>query len=77
MKDSHTLANKPENLFEWVAMLCDRIVYLACDFVPGDERLDDSCAELIEAMDEPEGLILCPCIAPVIGLDRGKCSGSA
>jgi len=53
------------------------IVYMACDFVPSDTRLDDYYAELIEAMDGPEGLIICPYIAPAIELDRGKYAPAA
>jgi len=34
-------------------------------------------AELIEAMDGPEGLIICPYIAPAIELDRGKYAPAA
>lgn len=48
------------------------IVYMACDFVPSDVRLDDYYAELIEAMGGPEGLIICPYVAPAIELDRGS-----
>lgn len=48
------------------------IVYMAGDFAPSDERMDDYYRELAKAMDGAEGLIVCPYIAPAIALDRGK-----
>lgn len=48
------------------------IVYMACDFVPSEERLEAYYEALIEAMDGPEGLIICPYVAPAIELNQGK-----
>jgi uroporphyrinogen-III decarboxylase len=48
------------------------VVYMACDFTPADQRLEDYYRELVKAMDGPEGLILASYIAPAIALDRGK-----
>jgi GTP-sensing pleiotropic transcriptional regulator CodY len=48
------------------------IVYMACDFTPADERLEDYFRELIKAMDGPEGLVIASYIAPAIALDKGK-----
>jgi uroporphyrinogen-III decarboxylase len=48
------------------------IVYMACDFTPADERLEDYFRELIRAMDGPEGLVIASYIAPAIALDKGK-----
>jgi hypothetical protein len=48
------------------------IVYMACDFAPADARLDDYFRELHGAMGGPEGLMVCPYIAPAIALERGK-----
>ena len=48
------------------------IVYMACDFTPADQRLEDYYRELAKAMDGPEGLILASYIAPAIALDKGK-----
>jgi hypothetical protein len=48
------------------------IVYMACDFVPADNRLEDYYKELIKAMDGSEGLIICPYVAPAVALERGQ-----
>jgi len=48
------------------------IVYMACDFVPTDARLESYYSELLEAMDGAEGLIVCPYVAPAVALDHGK-----
>ena len=48
------------------------IVYMACDFTPADNRIDDYYHELRKVMDGPEGLILCSYVAPAIALDKGK-----
>ncbi len=48
------------------------IVFMASDFIPSDERMDDYYRELHKAMDGPEGVIVCPYIAPAIALDHGK-----
>ena len=48
------------------------IVYMACDFVPNDNRMEDYYRELNKAMDGPEGLIVCAYPAPAIALERGK-----
>jgi hypothetical protein len=48
------------------------IVYMACDFTPADERLEDYFRELMRAMDGPEGLVTASYIAPAIALDKGK-----
>jgi len=48
------------------------IVYMACDFVPSDTRVDDYYAELVAAMDGPEGSIICPYVAPAVELNKGQ-----
>ncbi len=48
------------------------IVYMACDFVPSDDRLEEYYKELIKSMDGHEGLIICPYVAPAVALDRGQ-----
>lgn len=48
------------------------IAFMASDFVPSDARLDDYYRELAKAMDGPEGLVVCPYVAPAIALDKGK-----
>jgi len=48
------------------------IVYMACDFVPADLRMEDYYRELRKAMDGTEGLIVCTYIAPAIALEKGK-----
>jgi len=48
------------------------IVYMACDFIPSDDRMEDYYSELKKAMDGYEGLILAPYIAPAIALRKGK-----
>jgi uroporphyrinogen-III decarboxylase len=53
------------------------IVYMACDFVPSDDRLDDYYAELVKAMNGPEGLIICPYVAPAIELNKGQYAGAS
>ncbi len=46
------------------------IVYMVGDFVPSDERLEAYYEELFKAMDGPEGLIVCPYIAPCVALEK-------
>lgn len=48
------------------------IVYMACDFTPADQRMEDYFRELKVAMDGPEGLVLAQYIAPAIALEKGK-----
>jgi len=48
------------------------IVYMACDFIPSDDRIEDYYRELHKAMDGTEGLILATYIAPAIALKKGK-----
>ncbi len=48
------------------------IVYMACDFVPADHRIDDYYRELSKVMDGPEGIIVCSYIAPSIALEKGQ-----
>lgn len=47
-------------------------VFMACDFNPADQRLEDYYRELLKAMDGPEGLIIASYIAPAIALENGK-----
>lgn len=48
------------------------IAYMACDFVPSDNRLDSYYKELFEAMDDQAGLIVVSYVAPAVELDHGK-----
>ena len=52
------------------------IAYMAGDFVPADHRYKDYYNDLIEAMGGPEGLIICPYVAPAVALDAGKYESS-
>jgi len=48
------------------------IVYMACDFTPAEQWMDEYYQELKKAMDGPEGLIVASYVAPAISLDKGK-----
>jgi len=48
------------------------IVYMACDFVPTDERLSSYYTELVEAMGDQKGLIIVAYVAPAVELHRGR-----
>ncbi len=48
------------------------IVYMACDFVPSDKRLESYYSELFDAMDDQTGLIVVSYVAPAVELDHGK-----
>jgi len=48
------------------------IPYMACDFVPNDQRLESYYHELIEAMGDQHGLFIVPYIAPAVELEKGR-----
>ena len=48
------------------------IVYMACDFVPTEERLKTYYLDLLEAMGDQRGLIIVPYVAPAVELERGR-----
>lgn len=48
------------------------IVYMACDFIPTEERLKDYYRELVEAMGDQRGLIIVPYVAPAVELRKGR-----
>jgi uroporphyrinogen-III decarboxylase len=48
------------------------IVYMACDFIPTEERLKDYYRELAEAMGDQAGLIVVPYVAPAVELQKGR-----
>lgn len=48
------------------------IVYMGCDFVPSDKRLESYYEELLRIMGNQTGLILGAYIAPSIALEKGK-----
>jgi len=48
------------------------IPYMACDFVPNDQRLESYYHELIEAMGDQRGLFIVPYIAPAVELEKGR-----
>ncbi len=48
------------------------IAYMACDFVPSDERLESYYNELFAAMSDQTGLIVVSYVAPAVELDHGK-----
>lgn len=50
------------------------VVYMACDFAPADQRLEEYYRELAKAMDGAEELIVASYIAPAIALDKGSYS---
>ncbi len=48
------------------------ITYMACDFIPSEDRMEDYYRELRKEMDGTEGLIIAAYIAPAIALNKGK-----
>lgn len=54
------------------AMAKKGIVYMACDFIPTEERLNDYYRELVEAMGDQAGLIIVPYVAPAVELQKGR-----
>ncbi len=48
-----------------------KIPYVACDFIPSDDRLKDYYAELYSKLDQ-QGLVVVPYIAPAVALCKGK-----
>ncbi len=48
------------------------IVYMACDFIPTEERLKDYYSELVEAMGDQGGLVIVPYVAPAVELQKGR-----
>ncbi len=48
------------------------IVYMACDFIPTEERLKTYYRDLIEAMGDQRGLVVVPYVAPAVALERGR-----
>jgi uroporphyrinogen-III decarboxylase len=48
------------------------IPYMACDFVPNENRMKTYYSDLLEAMGNQEGLVIVPYIAPAIELEDGK-----
>jgi len=48
------------------------IAYMACDFVPSNERLENYYRELFDGMRDQAGLIVVSYVAPAVQLDRGK-----
>ena len=52
------------------------IVYVACDFIPSESRIESYYGDLLDAMGSPEGLIVAPYVAPAIELEDGKYESS-
>jgi uroporphyrinogen-III decarboxylase len=48
------------------------IVYMACDFIPTEQRMKSYYQDLLAAMGDQAGLIIVPYVAPAIELERGK-----
>ena len=48
------------------------IVYMACDFIPTDTRMEPYYHELLEAMGDQTGLIIVPYVAPAVELEKGR-----
>ena len=48
------------------------IVYMACDFIPTDTRMEPYYHELVEAMGDQEGLVIVPYVLPAVELEKGK-----
>jgi hypothetical protein len=48
------------------------VVYMACDFVPSDKRLESYYRQLFDAMGGHAGLIVVSYVAPAVELDHGK-----
>jgi uroporphyrinogen-III decarboxylase len=54
------------------AMAKKGIVYMACDFIPTEERMKDYYRELVDAMGDQKGLIIVPYVAPAVELQKGR-----
>ena len=48
------------------------ITYMACDFIPADDRMESYYHELIEAMGDQAGLIIVPYVAPAVELENER-----
>jgi len=54
------------------ALVKKGIPYMACDFIPNENRLENYYSDLLDAMGSPEGLLVVPYVAPAIKLEDGK-----
>ena len=48
------------------------IVYMACDYVPNEQRLETYYQELFDAMGDQTGLIVVSYVAPAVALEKGR-----
>lgn len=53
------------------ALVKKGILYMACDFIPSDARLETYYRDLFAAMGNQEGLVVAAYVAPAIELDKG------
>jgi len=54
------------------AMQKKGIIYMACDFIPTEERMERYYQELIDSMGDQTGLIIVPYVAPAVALEDGR-----
>jgi uroporphyrinogen-III decarboxylase len=54
------------------ALATKGIVYMACDYVPKEQRLEGYYRELLEAMGDQAGLIIVSYVAPGVALEKGR-----
>jgi uroporphyrinogen-III decarboxylase len=52
------------------------ITYMACDFIPTQQRMDSYYRDLIDAMGDQAGLIIVPYVAPAVELEKGRYTSS-
>lgn len=52
------------------------ILYMACDFIPNDTRIETYYNDLFDAMGNQEGLIVVAYVAPAIELEKGNYESS-
>jgi hypothetical protein len=48
------------------------IVYMACDYVPNESRLEPYYRELFEALGDQTGLVVVSYVAPAVELEKGR-----
>ena len=54
------------------ALSAKGIVYMACDYVPNEQRLEPYYRELLDAMGDQTGLIVVSYVAPAVALEKGR-----
>jgi uroporphyrinogen-III decarboxylase len=54
------------------ALTAKGIVYMACDYVPNEQRLEAYYRDLLEAMGDQTGVIIVSYVAPGVALEKGR-----